>query len=84
MNWEKLGNIHSLRPTFQNPNVESMDELGKFSPNLSFTVENKMWNPNKRDWSYFKLKINGIGKNNWEMNLEKYFPFGENGMNALN
>ena len=29
MNWEKLGNIHSPRPTFQNPNVESMDELGK-------------------------------------------------------
>ena len=29
MNWEKLGNIHSPRPTFQNLNVESMDELGK-------------------------------------------------------
>ena len=29
MNWEKLGNIHGPRPTFQNPNVESMDELGK-------------------------------------------------------
>ena len=29
MNWEKLGNIHSPRPTFQNPNVEFMDELGK-------------------------------------------------------
>ena len=26
---EKLGNIHSLRPTFQNPNVEFMGELGK-------------------------------------------------------
>ena len=26
---EKLGNIHSPRPTFQNPNVEFMDELGK-------------------------------------------------------
>ena len=26
----KLGNIHSPRPTFRNPNVESMDELGKF------------------------------------------------------
>ena len=29
MNWEKLGNIHRLRQTFQNPIVESMDELGK-------------------------------------------------------
>ena len=29
MNLEKLGNIHSPRPTFQNPNVEFMDELGK-------------------------------------------------------
>ena len=29
MNWEKLINIHSPRPTFQNANVESMDELGK-------------------------------------------------------
>ena len=26
---EKVGNIHSPRPTFQNPNVESMDEFGK-------------------------------------------------------
>ena len=29
MNWEEVGNIHSPRPTFQNPNVESMDELEK-------------------------------------------------------
>ena len=29
MNWEKLANIHSSKPTFQNSNVESMDELGK-------------------------------------------------------
>ena len=29
MNWERLENIHSPRSTFQNPNVESMDELGK-------------------------------------------------------
>ena len=29
MNWKKLGNIHGPRPIFQNPNVESMDELGK-------------------------------------------------------
>ena len=41
MNWEKLGNIQSPRSTFQNPNVEFMDELGNLCPNLSFT-ENKM------------------------------------------
>ena len=29
MNWEKFGSIQSPRPTFQNPNFESMDELGK-------------------------------------------------------
>ena len=28
-NWEKLGNMHSPRPTFQNHDVESMGELGK-------------------------------------------------------
>ena len=27
MNWEKLGKIHSPRPTFQNTNVEFMDGL---------------------------------------------------------
>ena len=29
MNFEKRESIHSPRPTFQNPNFESMDELGK-------------------------------------------------------
>ena len=58
MNWKKLGNIHSPGPTFQNPNVEFMDELGKRSPNLTFTVENKMGNSHKRGWPHFKLKIN--------------------------
>ena len=32
MNWEKLGSIHSPRSIFQNPNFESMDELGKVMP----------------------------------------------------
>ena len=27
MNWEKLESIHSPRPSFQNPNFESMDEI---------------------------------------------------------
>ena len=29
MNRENLGNIHTTRPTFQNPNVKFMDDLGK-------------------------------------------------------
>ena len=29
MNCEKLGSMHSSRPTSQNLNFESMDELGK-------------------------------------------------------
>ena len=29
INWEKLRSTHSPRPTFQNPNFEPMDELGK-------------------------------------------------------
>ena len=29
MNLEKFGNIYSPRPTFQNPDVEFMGELGK-------------------------------------------------------
>ena len=29
MNWEKLGSIHSPRPTIQNTNFDSMDELEK-------------------------------------------------------
>ena len=32
LDWEKLGNIRSRRATFQNPNVEFMDELGKHMP----------------------------------------------------
>ena len=58
MNREKLGNIHSPRLTFQNSNVEFMDELGNLCPNLTFTVENKMGSSHKRGWSHFKLNIN--------------------------
>ena len=57
MNWEKLGNIHSLTPTFQNPNVEFMDELGNLCPDLSCTVENKLGNSHKRGWSHFKINL---------------------------
>ena len=92
----KCGNAISLwieknspRLTFQNPNVEFMDELGNLRPNLTFTVENKMGNSHKRGWSYFKLNINDwyipfpkilriyhwIGKN--------IFHYRENGMNPL-
>ena len=42
MNWEKLGSIHSPRPTFQNPNSESMDKLGKVMFYKSDGNENKM------------------------------------------
>ena len=28
INWEKVGSIHSPRPTFENPNFESIDESG--------------------------------------------------------
>ena len=42
MNWEKYGNIHSPIPTFQNPNVEFMDELENLCPYLTFLAENKM------------------------------------------
>ena len=55
MNLEKLGNIHSPRPTFQNPNVEFIDEL---CPNLTFFLEDKMGNSHKRGWSHFKLNLN--------------------------
>ena len=55
VNWEKLGNIHSPRSTFQNANVEFSENL---CPNLSFTVENKMEGSHKRGWSHFKLNIN--------------------------
>ena len=50
MNWEKLGNIHSPRPTFQIPNVESQCWISweNLCPNLSFTVENKMEDSHKR------------------------------------
>ena len=35
-----------------------MDKLGKFIPNLRFTIENKMGNLLKNIWSLFKLNIN--------------------------
>ena len=41
---QNFGSIHSPRPTFQDANFESIDKLGKVTPNLSFTVENKMGN----------------------------------------
>ena len=40
VNWGNFRNIHSARLPFQNPNVESMGELGSLCPNLSFTVKN--------------------------------------------
>ena len=48
INWEKLGNIHSPRPTIQNSNVEFMVSWEDLCPSFSFTVENKMGNSHKR------------------------------------
>ena len=50
MNWEKLGNIHSSRPTFQNP-IQMLNlwmRKENLCPNLSLTVENKMENSHKK------------------------------------
>ena len=43
MNWK-----NNPRPSFQNPNFESMNELRIAFPNLSFTVKNKMGNSDKK------------------------------------
>ena len=32
MNWEKLGRMHSPKPTFENRNFKSMDDLRKVVP----------------------------------------------------
>ena len=61
MNWEKLGSIHSHRPTFQNPTLNLGMSWENLYPNLSFTVENKMGNSHKRGCSQFKLHINDWG-----------------------
>ena len=37
----------ALRSKFKSPNFESIDKMGVMSFNLSFTVENKMWNLRK-------------------------------------
>ena len=51
-------------------------------PNLSFTVENKIWNSHKRGWSHFKLNIN-----DWDIPIPKILRicqwFGKNMMNPL-
>ena len=39
--------MYSLRPTLRHPNFAPMDDLGKLSRTLSFTVENKMGNLHK-------------------------------------
>ena len=85
MNWEKRGNnIHSPRATFQNPNVESLDELGKLCPNLSFSVENKMENSHKKGWSHFKPKVfHSLKFSEFINEFGKIFSFGENRMNPI-
>ena len=47
--------IHSPRPTFENPNFESIDKLGKFMTFVKIycCVENKMRNSYKNRMSTF-------------------------------
>ena len=47
MNLEKTW-IHSARPTFEDPNFESMDDRENLCPNLSLTVENEMGNSHEK------------------------------------
>ena len=54
MNWENLGNKHSLYQYFK----MQMLNLWMSWKNLSFIVEKKMGNSHKRGWSYFKVNIN--------------------------
>ena len=58
MNWEKKKvNIAQERPLFQNPNFESVDELGNLYPNLSWNNETMIGNSHKKEWSHFKLNL---------------------------
>ena len=59
MNREKLGNIQSPRPTFQNPNVNLWMSWKNLCPNLTFTVENKIGNSYKKDDHISKTYKNG-------------------------
>ena len=87
MNWEKLGNIRSPKPSFGNLNFEAMDEMGKVYSNLSFPVENKMVIV-KKGWSHFEPSINNwdipfpkcVRINQW---IGKKFSSEENGMSPL-
>ena len=56
MNLEKRESMHSQRPTIQNPNFESMDQLENVISEP--TVENKMGNSHEKGRSHFKLSIN--------------------------
>ena len=49
----KLGKTckYSLIPKFQSSNFESIDELRKICPSLSYTIENKMRNLHKTIWN---------------------------------
>ena len=58
MNWEKLGNIHSPRQTFQIQILNLWMTWRNLCRNLSFTVENKIGSSHKRGWLHFKLNIN--------------------------
>ena len=59
MNWEILGSIHKPRPKpFKIQILNRWMNWQKLCPNLSFTVENKIGNSQKKGWSHFERNIN--------------------------
>ena len=60
MNWEKLGSIlyAAQNQHFKIKILNLWMIWEKLCPNLSFTVENKMGNLHKKEWSHFKFNMN--------------------------
>ena len=52
MNWEKVGSIHSPKPTFQGPHFESITELGKVSSQFKLHYQ-------KQDELFFTHNMDG-------------------------
>ena len=74
--------MYSPRPTFQNPNFESMGELGKVTSAASL-LKIRCWFQIKKDGHILKRNIN-----DWDLPVPKIlrtekFSIGENGMNPL-
>ena len=89
MNWEKLGNIATAPDQhFKIQMLNLWMSWENLCPNLSFFLENKKGNSQKRRWSHFKLNLND-GDIPFPKFLEfinelgKLFSIGENVMNPL-